>query len=149
MDYQKLLDDIKAAMKAQDKPRLAILRQWHTEVKNIEVDERRSVTSEDVTAMLRRLLKQTRETLDGSIRANNDQQRTETLTTQVSILESYLPRQVQGDELDALIGQVLAGLGTTAKKDMGKVMGALSAKTGGNFDKPEAAAILSTRLTDN
>ena len=121
MRYDELQDEIKNAMRAKDKPKLSILRQVHGEIKNIEV------------------IKQTKETLDGSIKAGNDQERTDTLTAQVAILESYLPKQVSGDELAALIDEVLTETGASSKKDMGRVMGALTQKTGGNFDKAAAA----------
>lgn len=141
-----LSNEIKAAMKAHDKTRLSILRQVHGEIKNIEVDERREITDADVDAMLKRVLKQTRETLDGSIKAANDDTRTTLLTEQVAILEEYLPKQVDGKELEALIEKILIETGATQKRDMGKVMGALGAQTGGNFDKPAAAKLLGTRL---
>ncbi|MCI8467904.1 MAG: GatB/YqeY domain-containing protein [Eggerthellaceae bacterium] len=146
MDYQTLQDEIKAAMKAGDKPRRDILRQVHTELKAIEVDERRAVEEADVDAMLKRVIKQTRETLDGSIKAGTNQERTDLLTEQVAILEGYLPAQVSGAELSALIDAVLAETGATTKKDMGRVMGALTKATGGNFDKAAAAAELGGRL---
>ena len=91
MEYQQLQDEIKAAMKARDNHRRDILRQVHTELKAIEVNERREVTEADVDAMLKRAIKQTKETLDGSIKAGNNQERTDTLTEQVAILEEYLP----------------------------------------------------------
>ncbi|MEA5019807.1 MAG: GatB/YqeY domain-containing protein [Gordonibacter sp.] len=146
MTYDELKDAIKAAMKAQDKSRLSILRQVHGEIKNIEVNERRDITEADVDAMLKRLIKQTRETLDGSIKANNDQARTDILTEQVAILEEYLPQQVSGDELVSLIIEVLTETGATTKKDMGRVMGSLTQKTAGNFDKAAAAKELGQRL---
>ncbi|BAK43592.1 GatB/YqeY domain-containing protein [Eggerthella sp. YY7918] len=146
MNYDELKNEIKAAMKAQDKPRLSILRQVHGEIKNIEVNERRDITDADVDAMLKRLIKQTKETLDGSIKAGNDQERTDTLTAQVDILESYLPKQVAGDELVALIDEVLAETGASTKRDMGRVMGALTQRTGGNFDKAGAAQLLGQKL---
>lgn len=146
MDYQTLQDEIKAAMKARDNHRRDILRQVHTELKAIEVDERRDIVEADVDAMLKRVIKQTKETLDGSIKAGNDQERTDTLTEQVAILEEYLPKQVEGAELMALIDKVLAETGASTKKDMGKVMGALTQRTGGNFDKAAAAAELGKRL---
>ena len=142
MNKQTLLDEIKAAMKAKDKPRLMILRQVHNEVKNIEVNERRDVTDADVDAMLKRTIKQTKETLEASEKAGNNEERTEMLRTQVAVLESYLPKQVEGAELEALIDEVLAETGATSKKEMGKVMGALNQRTGGNFDKAAAAARL-------
>ena len=147
MEYQQLQDEIKAAMKARDNHRRDILRQVHTELKGIEVNERREVTEADVDAMLKRVIKQTKETLDGSIKADNNQERTDTLTEQVAILEEYLPRQVEGDELAALIEVVLADTGASTKKDMGRVMGALTQKTSGNFDKAAAAKELGQRLS--
>ncbi len=86
--------------------------------------------------MLKRTIKQTKETLDGSIKAGNNQERTDTLTEQVAILEEYLSKQVEGDELAALIEEVLANTGASTKKDMGRVMGELS---------PSAPAAISTR----
>ena len=142
MEYQELLDEIKNAMKAKDKNRLSILRMVHGELKNIEVNERREIESSDVDAMLKRTIKQTKETLDGSIKAGNDQERTDRLTEQVAILEGYLPKQLAGDELLALIDTVVA----TTKKDMGRVMGELTKRTGGNFDKAFAAQEVGKRL---
>ena len=139
MEYQQLQDEIKAAMKARDNHRRDILRQVHTELKAIEVNERREVTEADVDAMLKRTIKQTKETLDGSIKAGNNQERTDTLTEQVAILEEYLPRQVEGNELAALIEVVLADTGASTKKDMGR--------TGGNFDKAGAAQVLGSKLS--
>lgn len=146
MTNEELQQEMIGAMKAKDKTRLAIIRQVKTEVKNIEVNERREVTEEDVNNMVRRLIKQTNETLEMSIKAANNQERTDTLTEQVAILESLLPRQVSGDELVELIEKTIAELGATSKKDMGRVMGALGAATGGNFDKPAAAKEVGARL---
>ena len=146
MTYDELKEAIKDAMKAKDKPRLSILRQVHGEIKNIEVNERRNITDADVDAMLKRLIKQTRETLDGSIKAGNDQERTDTLAEQVAILESYLPRQISGGELEELVNATIAETGATSKKDMGRIMGALTKATGGNFDKAQAAKLLGEKL---
>lgn len=146
MKYEELKEEIKNAMKAHDKVRLSILRQVHGEIKNIEVNERREITDADVDAMLKRLIKQTGETLEGSIKAGNNEERTETLRAQVAILEEYLPKQISGDELIALVEKTIAEVGATTKRDMGKVMGALNAATGGNFDKAAAAKEVGSRL---
>lgn len=146
MQYLELQQEIKNAMKAKDKDRLSILRQVHGEIKNIEVNERREITEADVDAMLKRVIKQTKETLEGSIKAANDQERTDRLANQVEILEGYLPKQVSGEELLALIDTVLAETGAASKKEMGRVMGELTKRTGGNFDKAAAAAEVGKRL---
>lgn len=147
MTKDELQAQMVAAMKAKDKTRLSIIRQVMGEVKNLEVDERRDATEEDVDRMIKRLIKQTGETLEMSIKAANNQERTDTLTEQVEILESLLPEQLSGDTLVALIEQTIAELGASSKKDMGRVMGALTKATGGNFDKPAAAREVGARLS--
>ena len=146
MLYDTLKEEIKSAMKAKDTLRRDILRQVHTELKTIEVDERREVTEQDVDAMLKRVIKQTKETLEGSQKAGNDQERTDKLASQVAILEGYLPEQLSGDALVALVEETIAQVGASSKKDMGKVMGAITKATGGNFDKAAAAAEIGKRL---
>lgn len=146
MDYATLDEEIKNAMRAKDNNRRDILRMVKTEIKAIEVNERREITEADVDAMLKRVIKQTRETLEDSVKAGTNEERTAKLSEQVAILESYLPKQVTGDELIALIETTLAEIGASTKKDMGRVMGALTKATGGNFDKATAAKILGERL---
>lgn len=146
MTNEALHTEMVAAMKAKDKVRLSIIRQVMAEVKNVEVNERRDATEEDVNNMIKRLIKQTNETLEMSRKAANNPERTETLEQQVQILESLLPAQLSGDALIALIEQTIAELGATTRKDMGKVMGALNAATGGNFDKAAAAKEVGSRL---
>ena len=147
MTNEELHAQMVAAMKAKDKTRLSIIRQVMTEVKNIEVNERRDVTEEDVNSMIKRLIKQTSETLEMSKQAGNNQERTDVLTQQGEILESLLPEQVSGDALVALIEKTIAEVGAESRKDMGRVMGALNAATGGNFDKAAAAKEVGARLS--
>ncbi|HJG36962.1 GatB/YqeY domain-containing protein [Enorma phocaeensis] len=146
MTNEELHNEMVAAMKAKDKVRLSIVRQVMGEVKNIEVNERRDATEGDVNNMIKRLIKQTNETLEMSRKAANDQERTDTLAQQVEILESLLPAQLSGDALVELIEKTIAEVGATTRKDMGRVMGALNKATGGNFDKAAAAKEVGARL---
>lgn len=147
MTNEELHNEMIAAMKAKDKVRLSIVRQVMGEVKNLEVNERRDATEEDVNSMIKRLIKQTNETLEMSRKAGNNQERTETLEQQVEILQSLLPAQLSGDALVELIEQTIAEVGATTRKDMGRVMGALNKATGGNFDKAAAAKEVGSRLS--
>ena len=133
-------------MRARDKVRLSILRQVNEEFKKIEVDERREVTEADVTACVKKLVKVTSETLEYSRKAGTDQERTDNLARQVQILQDLLPHQVSGDELSALIDAVVSELGLSSKKDMGRLMKELGERTGGNFDKPQAAKLAGAKL---
>ena len=148
MQKTELLELIKQAMKAQDKPRLSILRQINQAIKQIEVDERREVTETDIVACIKKLQKVTNEELEALRGAATDShtQRIESLAAQADILSSLLPKQLAGKELEALADEVIASLGATTKRDMGKVMGTLTKQTNGNFDKPAAAAYIGSKL---
>ncbi len=148
MTYEELHAEMVAAMKAKDKVRLGVARLVLGELKNAASrGGAHEITEEEVTAQIKRTLKQTNETLEMSEKAGNNAERTENLRAQVEVLESLLPQQVSGDELVALVEKTIADLGATSKKDMGRVMGALTAATNGNFDKPAAAKEVGSRLS--
>lgn len=146
MTYDELHAQMVAAMKAKDKVRLGVIRLVLGELKNMAAKEQREISEADVTAQIKRSLKQTAETLEMSEKAGNNAERTETLREQVAALEGLLPEQVSGEALVRLIEQTIAELGATSKKDMGRVMGALTKATDGNFDKPAAAKEIGARL---
>ena len=148
MTYEELHAEMVAAMKAKDKVRLGVARLVLGELKNAASrGGAHEITEEEVTAQIKRTLKQTNETLEMSEKAGNNAERTENLREQVAVLESLLPQQVSGDELVALVEKTIDERGATSKKDMGRVMGALSAATNGNFDKPAAAKEVGSRLS--
>lgn len=147
MTYEELHAEMVAAMKARDKVRLGVARLVLGELKNAASrGGAHEITEEEVTAQIKRTLKQTNETLEMSEKAGNNAERTENLREQVAVLEGLLPKQVSGEELVALVEKVIAEVGATSKKDMGRVMGALTAATNGNFDKPAAAKEVGSRL---
>jgi hypothetical protein len=146
VDKALLESEIIAAMRAHDKPRLSILRLVKNEIDIKERDSRTTVTDEEVVGALKKVLKQTGETLEGSVKAGTNQERTGLLAEQVAILEGYLPQQICGDELSAIIDRVLADNAITSKRDMGRAIGLIVAETGGNCDKAEVAKIIGGRL---
>ena len=147
MDYAELKEEMKNAMKAKDKDRLAIIRQVKGDVDATVKDEGRDeVTEQDVTASLKITLKQARETHEASVKAGTDEERTQRLAAQIEILEGMLPAQLGGEQLEALVAQTIEQTGATSLRDMGKVMGALTAATDGNFDKGAAAAFAKAKL---
>ena len=149
MEKAELLDLIKDAMKAKDKPRLSILRQVNQAIKQIEVDERRDVTEADLTAAIKKLQKVTNEELEAlrGAGAGDYADRIAELSSQAETLRDMLPAQLAGAELEKLAERVIAEVGATTKRDMGKVMGAITAATNGNFDKPAAAAFVGKKLS--
>ena len=147
MNREHLSNEIKQAMRDQDKARLSILRMVKNEIDAKEKESGEDVADADVVAVVKKVLKQTGETLDGSRKADTDAERTALLEEQVGILEGYLPEQVSGDELEAIIDRVIAGGGYSEKRDMGTAIGAVVEETGGNVDKAEVAGIVGGRLS--
>jgi uncharacterized protein YqeY len=147
MDKQLLNDEIKNAMRSKDKSRLSILRMVKNEIDAKEKESGEEIADADVVAVVKKVLKQTNETLDGSIKAGTDAERTALLEEQVSVLEGYLPEQVSGADLEAIIDRVISDGGYSEKRDMGKVIGAVVEETGGNVDKAEVAGIVGGRLS--
>ncbi len=146
MDKTLLAEEIKTAMREHDKTRLAILRLVKNEIDVKEKESGAETSSEEVVAALKKVLKQTGETLEGSIKAGTDEQRTGYLREQVDILSGYLPRQVTGEELAAIVDGVLADGGFTEKREMGRAIGLVVSETGGNCDKAEVARLVGGKL---
>ena len=148
MEKAELLDQIKGAMKAQDKVRLSILRQVNQAVKQVEVDERRDATEADLTAAIKKLQKVMNEELDGlrKVGAETHAERIEELSSQAEVLRDLLPAQLSGAELEDQADEVISRLGAETKRDMGKVMAELGKLTNGNFDKPAAARYVGSKL---
>ncbi|MDZ4180428.1 MAG: GatB/YqeY domain-containing protein [Coriobacteriia bacterium] len=147
MDKAFLAEEIISAMRAHDKPRLSILRMIKNELDTQEKDSGQAVTDTDVVGALKRVLKQTSETLEGSIKAATDEERTALLQNQVDILTAYLPAQVTGADLSALVDQVLAEGDYAGKRDMGRAIAAVVERTGGNCDKAEVARLVGAGLS--
>jgi len=146
MDKSFICDEITSAMRAHDKHRLAILRLVKNEIDIKEKEGKREVTDEETVATLKKVLKQTNETLEGSRKVGTDAGRTALLQEQVDILTAYLPQQVTGDALVAVVDRVLAGGGFDGKRDMGRAIAQVVADAGGNVDKAEVARVIGARL---
>lgn len=147
MNKQFIEAEIVSPMRTHDKARLAILRLVKNEIDTKEKAEKRQLSDEEVTGALKKVLKQTGETLEASIKDGTNEERTALLQEQVDILSAYLPKQVCGAELEDVADRVLAETGFTEKRDMGKAIGLVVAETGGNCDKAEVARIVGARLS--
>jgi hypothetical protein len=147
VNKQFINDEITKAMRAHDKPRVSILRLVKNEIEIKEKESKTELPDEEVVAMLKKVLKQTGETLEGSIKAGTSAERTALLQEQVDILTGYLPAQVAGEELQTIIDQVIAENGFTEKRDMGKAIGLVVSATGGNCDKAEVAKVVGAKLS--
>lgn len=115
------------------------------DVRNLEIETKHDATEEEITNIVKRLIKQTEETYNYSKTTDNNE-RTETLSAQISMLKSLLPAQLEGQELQEAIEDIIANNGYSSKKDIGAIMQSLTQETNGNFDRAFAGKFLNQRL---
>lgn len=138
MNKQELNNEIKKAMKTKENERRDILRQILQEVKNKEINEKIEADAAVIDAVIKKLHKQIGESLEASEKTDNVE-RTEHFRLQLSLLEEYLPKILDGDELIKMIDEELAAFDKIDGRVMGQIMKTLGGKTGGNFNKQFAA----------
>lgn len=133
--FDQISEDIKAAMKAHDKVRLETLRN----IKKVFLEAKTapgandSLADADALKIIAKLAKQGRETATTYTQAGR-QELAEAELAQVEVLESYLPKQLSQEEIEAEVKKVIAEVGATSMKEMGKVMGTANKLLAGKAD---------------
>jgi uncharacterized protein YqeY len=141
----RIQQDVKDAMRAKDKTRLAAIRLITAAIKQREVDERIELDDAQVTAVLDKMAKQRRESISQFEKAGRDDLIAQEVM-ELEIIQSYLPEQLGEDEINALIDSAMQATGATSIKDMGKVMGQLKPKLQGRADMGAVSALIKARL---
>ncbi len=137
---------MKDAMRAKDTARLGAIRLLLAAIKQREVDERIELTDADVIAVIEKMLKQRRDSITAFESAN----RTDLADIEkyeVSVLQTYMPKQLSDDELNQIISQVIADSGAQGVKDMGKVVGLIKPLVAGVADMGKVSGLIKTRLS--
>ena len=150
MSAQTLKDSIKAAMKAamkaKHKSRLGTIRLIQSELKRIEVDERVEVDDARVLAVLDKMLKQRRDSIQ-QFEAAGRQDLADQEAAEVAVIQTFMPQQLDAAEVSAIIDEAIASTGASSMADMGKVMGILKPKLQGRADLGAASGELKKRLS--
>ncbi len=141
----RINDDVKAAMKAKDKPRLGVLRLITAAIKQREVDEQISLDDDQILAVLEKMVKQRKDSIAQYEKAGRDELAQQE-ASEISIIQDYLPEQLSDDEIDALIAEAISSTGAASMKDMGKVMGTLKPKLAGRADMGTVSAKIKAKL---
>lgn len=129
----KMQDALKQAMIGKDTLRRDVLRMTLSAFKQVEIDERRDLSAEDVVSILQREIKKRRDSIDEAHKANREDV-AEQETTELQMIEVFLPRQMSRDEIAALASDAIRETGASSPKEMGKVMSALMPKVKGQAD---------------
>ncbi len=142
---QRVLDDIKTAMKAGDKPRLATLRLMSAALKQKEVDDRAVPDEATTIAIIDKLMKQRRESITQYESAGRDDL-VAIEQAEAEIIKTYLPASLNEEEISAIIEAAVAESGAASVKDMGKVMGLVKPKLQGRADMSAVSKTIKDRL---
>ena len=141
----QIQQDMKDAMRAKDKARLATIRLILAAIKQREVDERIELDDAQVIAVLDKMSKQRRESISQFEQAGRDDLIAQE-NAELEIIQPYLPEALGEDELNALIEAAMQATGASTIKDMGKVMGQLKPKIQGRADMGAVSALIKSRL---
>ena len=141
----QILDDIKSAMRARDQKRLTALRLISSAIKQIEVDKRIEVDDQIVLAILDKMVKQRRESLEQYESAGRDDLAAQE-TFELELISVYLPEALSDDEVAALIKQAVADTGASSIRDMGAVMNKLRAEVQGRADMKAVSSAVKALL---
>lgn len=131
----QLTADMKQAMKDREagKLRLSVIRMVRANIKNVEINDKKKLTDDEVLAVLMKEVKMRQDSVEEFQKAGRDELVAQA-KEEIAILKKYLPEALSDDELKAIVAEVIAAVGATSPKDMGKVMPAVMAKTKGHAD---------------
>jgi uncharacterized protein YqeY len=142
---ERILQDVKDAMRAKDKPRLATIRLITAAIKQREVDERIELDDAQVLVVLDKMCKQRRESITQFEQAGRDDLAAQE-KAELELIQQYLPEQLSEAEINELIDAAMEQTGASSMKDMGKVMGQLKPKLQGRADMGAVSALIKARL---
>ena len=143
---EKILNDMKDAMKAKDKQRLETIRLVRAAIQRREVDDRAELDEAGVISVIEKMVKQGKDSIDQFAKGNRQDLVAKEESTLV-VIEEYLPKQLSEAEVDALIDEAFKETGAKTIKEMGKVMGWIKPKGQGKVDMGAVSAKIKKRLT--
>ena len=141
----QITEDMKTAMKAGDKDRLKVVRLIRAAIKQVEVDKREELDDAGVLAVLTKMVKQRRDSVE-QFEKGNREDLAEIERNEIAVLDAYLPEQLSAEELGQMVDEVIAATGASSMRDMGKVMGQIKAKAAGRADMGAVSAAVKERL---
>ena len=142
----QITDAMKTAMREKDKARLGVIRLMTSAMKQIEVDERIELDDARVLTILDKMLKQRRESIK-QYEAADRQELVDQEAFEITIIQDFMPKQLDDAEIDAIIDDAVASTGASSMKDMGKVMGIIKPKLAGRADMGAVSGKIKAKLT--
>lgn len=144
--YQQVSAEVKTAMKARDKDRVAALRLVMSEFKKVEVDERIELDDTRVLQILDKMTKQRKDSQQQYADAGRDDL-ADKEALEISIIAEFLPSQLSEDEIAQIVDDAISEVGAASMQDMGKVMGIVKPKVQGRGDIGAVSGLVKAKLS--
>jgi len=129
----QVIEDMKAAMRAKDSERLGTIRLLLAAAKQKEVDERVVLDDAAMIAIVDKLIKQRRDSVDAYTKAQR-MDLADKESAEIVVLQAYLPQRLNAQEVSAAVQAIVAALGAKGPGDMGRVMAAVKTQLAGKAD---------------
>jgi uncharacterized protein len=143
---EKLMEDVKSAMRDKDQLKLNTLRFLQAAVKNREIEMRPTpITEDEVMGVIKKLVKQRKESIE-QYQNGGRQDLADQEAAELKILESYLPAQMSRDQIEKLVAEVISTVGAKTVKDMGPVMKEVISRSKGSADNKTVSEIIRSKL---
>ena len=143
---QRLIDDMKTAMKAKDKDKLKAIRMIIGAIKQKEVDERIEVNDEQVLVVIQKMVKQRKDSISQFKEASRDDL-VEVEEAELVVINNYMPVQLSEDEIATVVDKTITNLGASSMQDIGKLMGLLKGQLAGKADMGVVSSIIRSKLS--
>jgi uncharacterized protein YqeY len=145
----RFMDELKTAMKAGDKSRVAAVRLIQAALKDKDIEARGAgkgqASDEEILSLLQKMIKQRQESA-AIYAANGRPELAETENGEIAVIASFMPKQMSEAEVQAAIATTISETGAASMKDMGKVVGALKARFSGQMDFAKASGLVKAAL---
>ena len=144
---ERIQEDTTAAMRSGDVLRRDVLRMASSAAYNLEKQQLRELSEDELIGVLTREVKQRRESVE-AYRSGGREDLASREEAEIAILKEYLPEPLTDEQLDALVGEGIAATGSATPRDLGKVMGWLAPRTRGRADGKVVSAKVAAALAD-
>jgi uncharacterized protein len=142
---EQITEDMKTAMRAKDAERLGTIRLLLSACKQKEVDERVVLDDTMVIAIIDKMIKQRKDSIDAFTKADRKDM-ADKEAAEITVLQAYLPVRMTSDEVLTAVKAIVASMGASGPGDMGKVMGAAKAQLAGKAEMGQVSAAVKTAL---
>lgn len=141
----RISSELKTAMKAGDKAKVATLRLINAAIQSAEIEAKKAIDDAGVLAVMTKMVKQRRDSIQ-QYTSGGRPDLAAAEQAEIAIIEAYLPQQMDDAAVTAAIAEAVKETGAASAKDMGKVMGVLKAKYAGQMDFQKASALVKAAL---